>query len=534
MRRFFDILAIGLLLGFFFLGLYGNPMGEGVLYIWIFLGLFFIVVLGWLFGLFQSTYDNMMQEVTRMQVAHARKKMVGKEKPSMEESFAALKKRDWKKAALGIWSSAEFGDLECQYCLSHLFRYGRGVPRSPRDGFRWLERAADAGHVDAEAELGDAYRSGYGGAVRPDGDKALSWLRTASLHGHDGAKYTIGRMYERGDLVRRDYEEASNWYRRAAERGLAHAQQALGKLYLKGRGVRKDNVQAAVWLGLAGRQKKPGVNVHRDLMHAQKDLKGEQLDNVRSLAGAWNERMVKTDFEKQEEIRRQEREKIRKLAQPFVDRVREELERLKEQTKDAILPAPEEQKRLPEPEKSFLATSDMPTDLPVGAPDRQSPEAVANALSSDTAEPKERSVRTAMARKSPEAQPTEPSMAETEKEDIKARMRQKGQELGKKAEEKALTDLKDQMRKMRDKERQRSAAKAVTEQDAAKAAATGMARPDKERPAAAQAMLERLKKERGTQTVRKNLRDRKAASSASDGDTSQSQSSARLTRTRRK
>lgn len=538
MRRILDILAIGLLLGFFLLGLYGNPVGQGQLYLWISLGVGAVLAMGWLLGLFRSTYENLVQEFTRVRVAHTRKKWVDQEKPSVEEAFDALKKRDWKTAAHGIWKEAEYGDLECQYRLSHLFRYGRGVPRSPRDGFRWLERSAEAGHVDAEAELGDAWRSGYAGAVKPDGDKAMSWLRRASLHGHDGAKLVIGRMFERGELVHRDFEEASNWYRRAAERGLAHAQQALGKMYLRGRGVPKDNIQAAVWFGLAERQKKPGVNAARDLHKATKDLKGEQIQEVRNLAGAWNERMVKTDFEKQEEFRRVEREKIRKLARPFVDRVREELERLKEQTKDAILPPPEEQKALPGGRKgledsreasggalpdsaNYMASS---ADSADNARRKQAEKDMAKAEAESARERKKQEQEAS--RKPAESEST---VTSDEKEAIKARLRNKA-ESGPEVEQKALNDLKDQMRKMKERETRRKAEQKP--QDAGGSGAAGGARPDKQRPAAAQAMLDRLKKEQGGQQVRKNLRDRKTAKSESD-DAAGGHSSARLTRTRR-
>src|SRR5262252_3119408 len=58
-------------------------------------------------------------------------------------------------AAVAIWRPlAEKGDADAAFNLGQAYRLGRGVPVSLSAAQTWFERAARAGHVDAQTTLG--------------------------------------------------------------------------------------------------------------------------------------------------------------------------------------------------------------------------------------------------------------------------------------------------------------------------------------------------------------------------------------------
>ena len=61
---------------------------------------------------------------------------------------AALRSRDYVRAATLLEPRAAEGDAEAQYRLATLYRSGRGVPAEPVSAFKWMLRAAAGGHTD--------------------------------------------------------------------------------------------------------------------------------------------------------------------------------------------------------------------------------------------------------------------------------------------------------------------------------------------------------------------------------------------------
>src|SRR6059058_5889080 len=65
----------------------------------------------------------------------------------------------WQKAdyagAVAIWRPlAEKGDADAQFNLAQAYRLGRGVTTNLSAAQTWFERAANQGHLDAQATLG--------------------------------------------------------------------------------------------------------------------------------------------------------------------------------------------------------------------------------------------------------------------------------------------------------------------------------------------------------------------------------------------
>jgi len=79
------------------------------------------------------------------------------------------------------------------------FRLGMGFlggarehPRDPIAARIWLLRAAEAGHVEAMAELGDLLAQGVGGVAHPL--EARFWFQRAGQAGHQGAQIRLGQL----------------------------------------------------------------------------------------------------------------------------------------------------------------------------------------------------------------------------------------------------------------------------------------------------------------------------------------------------
>jgi len=94
---------------------------------------------------------------------------------------------------------------------------GDGVAKDAEQAVSWYRRAAEAGHADAQFNLGVCYVNGDG--VAKDAEQAVSWYRRAAEAGHASAQFNLGICYFNGDGVAKDAEQAVSWYRRAAEAG---------------------------------------------------------------------------------------------------------------------------------------------------------------------------------------------------------------------------------------------------------------------------------------------------------------------------
>jgi TPR repeat protein len=79
------------------------------------------------------------------------------------------------------YAAVNFGDAAAQYNMARMYLDGEGVARDGRQAARWLYLAAEKGHIESEAVLGQLLFNGYDG-VPPQRAKGLMWLSLA----HDG------------------------------------------------------------------------------------------------------------------------------------------------------------------------------------------------------------------------------------------------------------------------------------------------------------------------------------------------------------
>lgn len=154
-------------------------------------------------------------------------------------------------------------------------------------GLLFADRAA-AEQADAGVGNVPAVLPAEGGDV----PEARRWLRRAAEQGHAEAQMTLGAMSMEGRGVPRDDAEAARWLRRAAEQGHAEAQLVLGLMYVEGRGVSRDYVQAHKWFDLAATSGDAGVRERAVTARKRVEagMSPSQIAEARELARGWRPR----------------------------------------------------------------------------------------------------------------------------------------------------------------------------------------------------------------------------------------------------
>jgi TPR repeat protein len=89
-----------------------------------------------------------------------------------------------------------------------------------------MQKAAEQGHIEAQAEVGDFYS--HFPEIKDDA-QAVYWRQKAADQGHALAQYNLGVMYAQGRGIEKDNSKALYWWQKAADQGQANAVEALAK-----------------------------------------------------------------------------------------------------------------------------------------------------------------------------------------------------------------------------------------------------------------------------------------------------------------
>ena len=147
-----------------------------------------------------------------------------------------------------IQHAAEAGSSEGAHRLALVYAQGlAGTPRDEKRAAELFEKAAAAGHVRSQINLGILYMRGQG--VPADLIQARAWLEKAAAGGDPQALYTLGRaLSDSAGQAVADPVRAADLYRRAAEKGNALAGLRYGLALSEGNGVKRDPAAAQRWL----------------------------------------------------------------------------------------------------------------------------------------------------------------------------------------------------------------------------------------------------------------------------------------------
>ena len=148
-------------------------------------------------------------------------------------------------------------------------------------GFTWADDSAAAAKLpdlqkilktssnstDIQAALftlGDLYARG--GAVAPDGAKAIDYFEKAAKAGNGYATVRIGELYRDGRVVPQDLAKALDSFRKTSDAGIAAGSVNLGKMLIAGQGVAADvDKGLALIQAAAGKGDQDGLQAMGDL-----------------------------------------------------------------------------------------------------------------------------------------------------------------------------------------------------------------------------------------------------------------------------
>lgn len=157
------------------------------------------------------------------------------------EAGRKVESNECKSHKPSLQELAEARDAKAQYDLAKSF----GENEDYGNAVKWYRKAAEQGHADAQYQLGECYRYGWG--VKENKGLAAKWYGRAAEQEHADAQYQLGECYLFGEGLNENEESAVKWYAIAAEKGHADAQYQLGECYRYGWGVEKNLALAQEW-----------------------------------------------------------------------------------------------------------------------------------------------------------------------------------------------------------------------------------------------------------------------------------------------
>jgi TPR repeat protein len=138
--------------------------------------------------------------------------------------------------------SAEAGDANAQWTLSQMLL---PEPDFAAEGSALLEKAASAGNVPAQRELG--LRVLDSSTSKADEARAADLIRHAAEAGDPQAMLELARLYRDGRAVEASQAKYIEWLQRAAHDAVP-AMRMLGEAYRDGEAVPQDTTSAVRWL----------------------------------------------------------------------------------------------------------------------------------------------------------------------------------------------------------------------------------------------------------------------------------------------
>jgi TPR repeat protein len=146
---------------------------------------------------------------------------------------------------------ANNGDMEAAYKLGFMYAFLFGH-QDPEKAVQWLSKAADGGHIKAEAHLAQFYREGKG-VAKDEGKARELWTRSAE-GGFAEAQVRLCLWYHAGTGTPKDPVAAFQWCKKAAEQGDVFGELLYGQMYMRGEGVAADEIEGEKWIAKSAAQ----------------------------------------------------------------------------------------------------------------------------------------------------------------------------------------------------------------------------------------------------------------------------------------
>ncbi len=171
---------------------------------------------------------------------------------------------DKAKGRFWFLKGAEQGDPKAAYILANTVYFNEDSPyKDPAESVKWLTRAAEGGHAEAQYWLGASYLPNTPEIYRVGGKDiwlAIQWLERAAAQGHSDALAAGGfKIIDFAKDIRNKKESYAigahgiRLLEMAVENGDMDAAKTLGNAYGLGYGVKLSNKMRNYWYGVAAR-----------------------------------------------------------------------------------------------------------------------------------------------------------------------------------------------------------------------------------------------------------------------------------------
>jgi hypothetical protein len=167
--------------------------------------------------------------------------------PAAEAATAApTTSVDWTALAIGeLRTRANADEIPAMEEMARRLVQGIGVPKDQQAGAGWLLRAAQHGSAQSAFNVGVMYERGF--VVERDSVRAVEWYRKAVDANLAMAKHHLALLLREGKGVQRNGQEAVDLLRSASRQGMVAAMFTLGDIYERGDVMPKDAAMALAW-----------------------------------------------------------------------------------------------------------------------------------------------------------------------------------------------------------------------------------------------------------------------------------------------
>ena len=146
------------------------------------------------------------------------------------------------KRVMLLQKAADAGSVDAMYDLADCYIDGLGVPKNDEISIKWMIKAADNDHALAQAAMGVVYCFGLYG-IEQNYPLSEKYLKIAAEKNIADAQAYLAFLY----INIENYDQAIVWARKAAQSENEHAFTILGQIYMDGLGVDRDPIEGLKW-----------------------------------------------------------------------------------------------------------------------------------------------------------------------------------------------------------------------------------------------------------------------------------------------
>ena len=170
--------------------------------------------------------------------------------PATEPAAAASPASvDWAAVPIDeLRTKANADELPAMEEMARRLVQGVGVPKDQQAGAGWLLRAAQHGSAQSAFNVGVMYERGF--VVERDSTRAVEWYRKAADANLPMAKHHLALMLREGKGAPRNAQETVDLLHAASRQGLAVSMFTLGDIYERGDLLPKDPAMALAWYAI--------------------------------------------------------------------------------------------------------------------------------------------------------------------------------------------------------------------------------------------------------------------------------------------